>query len=214
MAPRTSYRIGRRRRRHRRRRFRFHRRYRKYHIRRPTAGTYYTKKFSTMNLYSPGKPEASKPWRLGHYTTSLSEWTSSTNFDYYKILKMKIAFYPQESPASQHTLTWGHTIIDLDGGWATEGWTSTDPYCNSSTRKIYMSNKKHSRYFTPKPMLQGTSSTHPGQSLFFNQKTPWLNTYDTSTKWGALLFSMYVPSQDATAFYVEKSVWIRFKAVL
>ncbi|QSX73452.1 capsid protein [Wolvfec circovius] len=209
------YRRLRRRRRKRPRRPRYRRRIKRTWIRRPTAGTYYTKKYSTMNIINLGKRESTKYWKVGHYTTSLKEWGSKWIWDYYKILKMKITFYPQESNCFQHSLLWGHTVIDYDGSWSTEGWLQDDPYANSSTGRVWMSNKKHSRYFTPKPFLVQTSSSYTGQSLFyFTRNTPWLNCYDLDTKWGALLFSAYAPADDTTPLYVQKSVWIRFKTVL
>nr|WEX98168.1 capsid protein [Porcine circovirus 3] len=201
----------RRRRRHRRRYVR-----RKLFIRRPTAGTYYTKKYSTMNVISVGTPQDNKPWHANHFITRLNEWETAISFEYYKILKMKVTLSPVISPARQTKTMFGHTAIDLDGAWTTNTWLQDDPYAESSTRKVMTSKKKHSRYFTPKPILAGTTSAHPGQSLFFfSRPTPWLNTYDPTVQWGALLWSIYVPEKTGmTDFYGTKEVWIRYKSVL
>lgn len=183
-------------------------------IRRP-AGTYYCVRRTTQSVLSITAPSSSsKPWSMGYYTTTLSEWNTNAAFDYYKILKMKLVFLPIKlGPGTQQSVAHGTTAIDLDGAWSTTGDFAQDALRDSSTRRFFTSLRKHSRYFTPKPQLVGTGSSHPGQSLFFvRQRDMWLNTYDTAVKWGGLLYSIYRNAEQS--FMVQKSVWILFRSVL
>lgn len=199
----------------RRRRLHSRLRRRRLYIRRPTAGTYYTRKYETTNIISMGKPPANNNWYLNGFSTTLGEWATASNFEYYKILKMKITFRPKQSAALQQSILFGHTLIDLDGHWPTSAqWAQSDPYDTASTARTFTSARKHSRYFTPKPYLVNTTAAHPGQSLFFTNRQVWCNTYDPTVKWGGLLFSIYVNNEHATGFWVTKSVWIRFRSVL
>lgn len=199
----------------RRRRRLFPRRRRRLFIRRPTAGAYYTRKYETTNQLSFGKPPAGKNWYLNGFSTTLGEWTTHSNFEYYKVLKMKLTFRPRQSAALQQTILFGHTLVDLDGHWPTaQAWADNDPYDTSSSARPFTSARRHSRYFTPKPFLVSTTAAHPGQSLFFTNRQVWCNTYDPTIKWGGLLFSIFVNNEHAQGFWVTKSVWIRFRTVL
>nr|UBY13108.1 capsid protein [Porcine circovirus 3] len=157
----------RRRRRHRRRYAR-----RRLFIRRPTAGTYYTKKYSTMNVISVGTPQNNKPWHANHFITRLNEWETAISFEYYKILKMKVTLSPVISPAQQTKTMYGHTAIDLDGAWTTNTWLQDDPYAESSTRKVMTSKKNPGGTSPPKPFRRELTRVHQEQGPSFSPKPP------------------------------------------
>ncbi|KAL0168655.1 hypothetical protein M9458_036877, partial [Cirrhinus mrigala] len=133
-------------------------------------------------------------------------------FDYYKIKKVVVQVWPRynnvPSNNTNDQIILGSTAIDYDD--ITTSTTDTDPYKDYSTRKTWLSNRFHSRKFTPRPQVEifkTTSVTNYG--LFNVRHSPWLNAAQPDIPHYAM--KLWMPSHStATApisFKLIISLW-------
>ncbi|WCO04044.1 capsid protein [Human circovirus 1] len=213
----ARYTLRRRRPRPRRRARRFRRiRRRRIYIRRPTNNGTVVQKFCKTEPFTLQNQDSTnaKKWMQGSYTTTLSEWVSSPGWDFYKILKLKLTFLPFNATQRMNYWPIGNTIIDLDGPWNEPNTVQSNLLCNTATSRLWKANRKHSRYFTPRPLIHLTGNTTSSQASALLPRRTWWNSAESTVKWGGLKYSHYVEYNQPVRYWLIKSAWIKWKYLL
>lgn len=189
---------------------------RRIYIRRPTNNASIVQKFCKWEPISFQNTSNQNKWYIGSYTTNLKEWVTQPNWDLYKILKMKISFLPFTPTQKMPYWPIGNTIIDLDGPWPQPYTANSNLFCNTATSRSWYGNKKHSRYFTPRAVVNLTTTATAGEGTALLPRSTWWNCNNDSIIWGGLRFAHYIEngSNMAIRYHLQKSVWIKWKYLL
>lgn len=176
-------------------------------IRRPRAGMNYVQRI-----------QHSQPLTItftGYYksilvTFNLHQFLSQTFFDYYRILKCKWQIHPATPPNSWSYWGYGMSILDYDDNTIDQN-PSSPPWPFNSTRRLFSPQRKHSRYFTPKPKNTDSGA----QSKFFpvSNRQWWWNAAQTNVDWLGVKACFYNTYQSQGNFTLieTKTIWIRWK---
>ncbi|AWY94065.1 capsid protein [Circovirus sp.] len=140
---------------------------------------------------------------------------SSTNFylmpwDYYRIRGISVKFLPKE-PLAIIQRRHGFTIIDSDGNaFPKQTNIAYNPYENHSSARPFTNYKPHSRYFMPKPDIDGVSNLHHFQP---NSKRNqwWMAMAYASIKHYGLGFSIMNQSSGDMNWQVIFTAYVQFR---
>lgn len=151
-------------------------------------------------------------WKLKDFLPGLksTENPKAMPFQYYRIRKIKVTFYPHQILSTQQ-VCWGTTAIDLDGTATAKVATAThNPYENRSSAHGWLSTRIHHRYFTPKPQVDTVS----GETEWFQPNNKrnqlWLNVNADNVPHYGLVYAMY-NSPITKEFQVHITAYVQFR---
>ncbi|KAL0152207.1 hypothetical protein M9458_051930 [Cirrhinus mrigala] len=171
-------------------------------------------------------------WRFRAIKHDHLTWTSSTGlatgltfqltdvsypkgyWDYYKIKKVVVQIWPESNNVpinkENNKVIYGSTVIDYDD--ATLSTTSTDPYKDYSTRKLFIHNRVHIRVFTPRPNIELYKSTSVSNYGFLNVTSgPWINAaHDGIPHYG---MKIWLPPQSNATSGISFKLIIKYYVV-
>ncbi|KAL0152205.1 hypothetical protein M9458_051928 [Cirrhinus mrigala] len=104
-------------------------------------------------------------------------------WDYYKIKKVVVQLWPESGPVpinrEKNIILYGSSVIDYDD--STLSTTTTDPYKDYSSRKLFIHNRPHIRVFTARPSVELYKSASVSNYGFLNANVgPWINAVHDS----------------------------------
>lgn len=113
-------------------------------------------------------------------------------WDYYKIRKVVVQVWPEFNnvPINReyNKVLYGSTVIDNDD--ASLVTSTTDPFKDYSSKKLFISNRPHIRVFTPRPNVEIYKSASVSNYGFLNINSgAWINTlHDSVPHYGMKLW--------------------------